>query len=368
MTDDVGAPEEPTPELAQAAREVHDSLRAVGLEAERDFYETLADEIRPWSGNPSVAEAVGWLQVLIVSLGDSFAAGEKPQIAEARNLVKGQVVDAVLISLGGNDIGFSDAITTCARFARCPSEYRRGLLGGDVTSKSKTLHSEVQTKLGKVPGRYVKLNRCLTVGGSCNIVGATDEPLRRAANGVFITEYPDLSRNGGGAYCDGVLRPPLPSGVADEEFAWADKVVLRGTPGSTFKLDVNFGQDPTFEVREDGLNRAVAKTDTQLGWNPVSGIYAASKTHGYCAKKHWVVQMDESLYPPGGQVRHPAPQHRRPQKLRQPHHQGPRHQTRHLEDYSPAAARHTQAAVGRRCAACGQRIAPRVDVVAGSAR
>lgn len=226
-------------------------------------------------------------------------AGEKPQIAEARELVNGQVVDAVLISLGGNDIGFSDAITTCARFAKCPSEHRRGLLGGDVTTKSKTLHSEVQTKLGRVPGRYVKLNECLLVGGTCSIAGAADRPLRRAANGVFITEYPNLTRDGGGSYCDGALRPPLPSGVADEEFAWADEVVLRGVPGSTFKLDVNFGRDINYPVRKDGLNRSIAKTGARLGWNPVTGIHASSRTHGYCANKHWVVQMDESLYRQG---------------------------------------------------------------------
>ena len=115
------------------------------------------------------------------------------------------------VSLGGNDIGFANVIGTCARYARCPGERRRGVV--EFNKKwiaNQTLHEETQRKLKAVPGRYRKLNACLTGSGKCRIKGAPDSPLGVQASDVFITEYPSLAKDQSNHYCDGALRPPLP--------------------------------------------------------------------------------------------------------------------------------------------------------------
>lgn len=223
---------------------------------------------------------------------------QRGQVDEARELLNGQQPDAVLVSLGGNDIGFSEVIGTCARYARCPGEWRRGLVEVPLSSiRNKTLHQQTQQRLKALPGRYKKLNHCLTGVGRCKIKGAANTPVGVAPSDVFITEYPNLAKNHKGKYCDGALRPPLPSGIADEEFAWADKVVLSGKPGMKFRVDVNLSLDRKLKVSQYGLNQAVKRTK-RLGWQPVTGIYKASAKHGYCSKNNWVVQIDESV---GGQ-------------------------------------------------------------------
>lgn len=225
--------------------------------------------------------------------------GEKPQVAEAVKLLHGQKPDAITISLGGNDIGFADAIKTCARYKDCPLEKRRAFTDSRIIKLfKKTLHKETETKLSKLAGRYKKLNACLTGSRKCSIRGAADTPIKVDPGDVFITEYPDMTRDEHGNYCDGALRPPEPSGVADEEFAWADQVVLNGKPGQVFTLDRNFDTDPEFKVTAYGLNGLVART-ASLHWNPIGGIFAASHDHGYCSKQNWVNQIEETKFRQG---------------------------------------------------------------------
>nr|WP_312008009.1 thrombospondin type 3 repeat-containing protein [Nocardioides alcanivorans] len=223
---------------------------------------------------------------------------QQAQLVEAMALLKGQIPDVVTVSLGGNDIGFSSVIGTCARYALCPLEKRRSVI--EVSKKwlfKLPLHRESQARLKKLPQNFKKLDACLSGAGICKVDGKKHAPLGVAASDVFITEYPSLAKDQRRNYCDGVLRPPLPSGIADEEFAWADKVLLKGKPGQKFKLETNLRRDKTLKVTQYGLNQAVRRT-SKLGWRPVTGIYQASVKHGYCAKKNWIVQIDESL---GGQ-------------------------------------------------------------------
>lgn len=222
---------------------------------------------------------------------------QEPQIVAARRLAHFQTIDAVFLSIGGNDIGFSDTILTCARFATCPSEHRRfhgaqvGPLDlGTITVHAHTLHDEAQTKLQALRSHYDQVARCL----SYSAVGTCPHPkLGVTASRVFVTEYPNLATNDFGGYCDSVLRPPFNSGIADEELQWATEVLQQGIRGQTFTLDVNLGPDPTFDVSQPGLNTQINNLG-RLGWRPIGGIAQPFIRHGICAIDQWVNTLEAS--------------------------------------------------------------------------
>jgi hypothetical protein len=204
------------------------------------------------------------------------------QLSRAVGLTNGLVVDRVLLSIGGNDIGFSDIIMVCAQYGHCPMQ--------------DGLHSRVQDSLALLRATYISLARAFTASG------LVDNPAK-----VLHSEYPAIATEAaysradtlqsptGTYYCDGVLRPPFPSGIADEELAWASQVVQDGDPAkaATFRFQLNLTDDEDLTVREPGLNTLIRSAPG--GFTPVVGAGTLFDGHGYCApdESRYIAQLDE---------------------------------------------------------------------------
>lgn len=202
------------------------------------------------------------------------------QVSAALEHAQGNQVDAVLLSLGGNDIGFASIITKCLLDTKAPCP--------------KKLHDPTQKKLsGPLPQGYDDVASCLGDDATGCPAGMTTG-LGVDANAVFITEYPNLATKPSGAYCNHVL-----AGLEDEELKWATEVVQQGEVGDRHTVRwTDADDDPhkfTVKVVAPGLNTRI-NGGMLSGWTPVSGIFDASVGHGYCAKnKSWVVSMSQSL-------------------------------------------------------------------------
>jgi hypothetical protein len=166
---------------------------------------------------------------------------EAPQVEQLEQLAK---PDAILISVGANDIGFSKVVQFCL-FHKCMSA---------------SFHE--QPLLSFVDGRLITLE---------SSYGALAKALRGRARNVYVTEYFDPLRDASNHYCRIPVSPlaRLPSvGITSAEARWAEVRIL------------------------DPLNRTIAAMTALNGWRFVGGIQAAFARHGYCAPQSWIVRLN----------------------------------------------------------------------------
>lgn len=167
-----------------------------------------------------------------------------PQVDRLRELGVGRragdeepAVDAVLVSIGANDVRFSKVVKRCAWPDDCRSKVRE----------------RVERRLDALEDRYDELG----------------EALQEAAPGapVFVTEYFDPTRDAFDHFCK--LSPRL---ITREETQWAYEHLLRP------------------------LNREVKTAAERNQWQYVGGIASDFQHHGYCAKEgRWVRTLKEAL-------------------------------------------------------------------------
>lgn len=160
-------------------------------------------------------------------------------IAEARagKDGEGSGVDAVLLSVGANDVRFSDVAKRCAAW---------------IDDCSKVLKEGVEQRLAGLEGAYDELGEALGEA-------APDTP-------VLISEYFDPTHGEDGRFCRG------PLATSRDESRWAYEHLLRP------------------------LNLEVEEAAERNGWQRVSGIAADFRGHGYCAaKKPWVRTLPKAL-------------------------------------------------------------------------
>ncbi len=171
------------------------------------------------------------------------------QVSQLQRLIGKRKLDAALVSVGVNDLGFSDIVAFCLDTVDCPN---RPFAGG------KPLAEVVKERLATLAARYDRLASRL------NRLGVP-------RNRVFVTEYFDSTRDGTGAFCD-----PLMSVVGGKIFSrseaeWAYEGVLAP------------------------LNQEVAAATRAHGWTLVWGAAQRFRTHGYCSASSWIVGLVESL-------------------------------------------------------------------------
>lgn len=169
-----------------------------------------------------------------------------PQLKELRQIKGRRPVDAVLLSVGANDINFGKIVSKCLVEPSCMDSR----LGPQLLSQA------VEGALEKLPGAYETLAQRLS----------TIVPARK----VIPVEYFDPTGNDAGDYCkrSGL---PWPFGISYDEAEWASKAVL------------------------EPLNEALRQASADAGWTEVTGVAAAFKTHGYCADDSWIVDIFKSL-------------------------------------------------------------------------
>lgn len=166
------------------------------------------------------------------------------QVSQLEEMLGLRTVDALLLSVGANDVRFSETLKACIEEPRCDTTATR---------------TEFEQRITTLPSRYARLDAALT--------GIGVDPAT-----VHITEYFDPSVDERGvtqmrcAISDGVVEL-----LDDDEARWASI----GVTGA--------------------INGAVAAAAGAHGWKLVGGLASAFRGHGYCSTDPWIVRFGESL-------------------------------------------------------------------------
>lgn len=178
----------------------------------------------------------------------------RPQVKAMTTLAQGREIDAVIVSIGVNDLGFADLVKHCVAYPNCPARAFPSL-----TSPT-TLDEVMQQRLAALTatgGLYDRLSRAFKEAGI---------PARR----VVITEYFDSTKDEHGRTCDPLISTGL-TAFDRAEAEWAAGRVL--IP----------------------LNEAVRAAAQKHGWRLVTGSQEGFRRHGYCSQDPWIVGLTESL-------------------------------------------------------------------------
>ena len=168
----------------------------------------------------------------------------RSQISELDRSAGSRKVDAAIVSIGANDIGFGDIVSFCALHSECDQQ---------TFKDGKTLSAVTRSRISRLPELYATLARRLKAAGV---------PAAR----VFITQYYDPLRGADGRFC-----PSTVGLMSAREGAWAYNSVMRR------------------------LNVQVATAAQQWGWQLVTGAQQGFRTHGYCSASSWIVGLAQSL-------------------------------------------------------------------------
>ncbi len=190
-------------------------------------------------------------------INDPGGAKLPSQLATLKTLVGKREIDAVIVSIGVNDLGFGSIVKFCLDNTLCQTKPFP-----DATS-AQTLDDVVKARLAelsKAGGRYDALADYFTRLGI---------PPER----IYISQYFDSTRDKNGQFCDPLIQTADGGSIfARAEAQWAFESVL------------------------SPLNDAVAAAATKHRWKLISGVADAFRTHGYCSTDPWIVGLRESLF------------------------------------------------------------------------
>lgn len=178
------------------------------------------------------------------------------QVEQIRQLAPTRQVDAILMSIGANDVRFGAITTFCALWSDCHT----GLGGAMFAIGSQFL-----------PGRYTELGAKLS--GPSGVPGL---PSRR----VYLTEYADPTRFDDSSICGSELFA-TPGAHSDE--------LLHDMPGSPVLGVSEAEAEWASNVMVAQLNQMGAAAAGNNGWSYIGGIMLDFRFHGYCAVGTWIV-------------------------------------------------------------------------------
>ena len=208
--------------------------------------------------------------------------GMKSQIEAVNDLVKGRDIDAIVMSAGGNDIGFGSILTSCALQSNCP-------LATTTTpplSAYPTIQTGVQALTAELPAGYSSINKCFTESTCIGVQNQSLPGLSLSPIGqVFLNSYPDPTRSETGSTCSYLT-------ISQEDFAWAHDTILDPSPVDPFMYRTTQGRVVPLASGAGSLNGAIANT-AQIGWKPIMGTWSETGTgstgHGVCAGgRSWI--------------------------------------------------------------------------------
>lgn len=245
--------------------------------------------------------------------------GNRPQVDHARDLVHGQRIDELLLSIGGNDAGFGTMLQLCLLTpgVDCPV-----LPFGGFPTFHQYLMAQFDALRNGNPADPIDglpvLAACLGGAGctTSETPDGTGAPLDVAPADVRYTTYPDLTRADDGSYCGvvpGTTDPGLVN-TTEQEWAWLDGVVQAVRQQRTYTFVDSAGASHPLAQTSRGLNAIVKETARRYGWTAVTGVYSRSATastgHGYCASSfdpntgsgrwtyHFSAADEPSVFPP----------------------------------------------------------------------
>lgn len=177
------------------------------------------------------------------------------QVRDAAARAKGSGgLAAVMISIGANDVGFSNAVKFCDLVKRCwEKHFNPDFPFAPASARFPTLQEYVNARLAELPERFNRLAAAL-------------DPLVPAER-VIIVDYFDPTTAADGSDCTMLF-----GGVAPDESRWAREHVLQP------------------------LNARVEAAADDHDWQVVSGVAERFRGHGLCAgPQRWVRTLGEGL-------------------------------------------------------------------------
>lgn len=207
------------------------------------------------------------------------------QIEQLRNLSHPRKIDALIISVGVNDIGFHQAVS--GLIAREPIFYNRGLLleGPKFFELSMALKNGAwHTLENELSGVYQSSLSWNSAGGFDTLEDRF-KSLKAAIGSnltydkIYLVEYPNPGRYASSNVCFEILRAiAVRYGrkleISQDEILWAERNIL-------FKI-----------------NNRLREFANEFGWVYVDGIEVASRPHGICTSKNEIIvggEMPPSL-------------------------------------------------------------------------
>lgn len=216
-------------------------------------------------------------------LGTQKAAGQSlSQIEQARAVVGTAPIDLVLLSVGGNDVGFTSILGSCALTNDCPISKARW----QPLARYPTVQDGVQALTGELTEDYARIASCLG-GPTCTLSNrTTTSPLAMSAqSAVLPVLYPDITRASDGQPCTYLT-------LSQSDFGWARDTILQPHPQPAYVYVTTSGAQVSLPLPQGTLNGQIAATAPLLNWRPVMRAWTASgdtaEGHGVCADRPWV--------------------------------------------------------------------------------
>ncbi|GAB2474590.1 SGNH/GDSL hydrolase family protein [Jatrophihabitans fulvus] len=180
---------------------------------------------------------------------DGTDAPLPPQLDAAVARAAGRPIDALLVSIGANDLGFGAIVRDCVLLPDC-SRGRGAQRYAEGVQRAPAGFVRLDARLDELAGRGL---------------------LRHA----FSTGYFDVATRDDGQLCPGPDDGRSQDGISRTEFGWTHEVVSPGL--------------------NDLVRDAVRRADGGADWHFVGGIAEAFDRHGYCAQDSWVRTASQSL-------------------------------------------------------------------------
>ena len=199
------------------------------------------------------------------------------QVEQATALLAGRSADLILLSIGGNDVGFTSLLATCALNANCPTVHA----SSGPLSAFATVQDGVQAKTAALAGSLDRIASCLGTAPCVLTDGRTVPGIALSATArVLPSLYPDITRAADGQPCSYLTIP-------QRDFAWARETILNPAPPATYAYPLARGGSAVLSVASGSLNQQLAASARIPGWQPVIGAWSASgatpEGHGVCA-------------------------------------------------------------------------------------
>ncbi|MCR6712939.1 MAG: hypothetical protein NVV57_09725 [Demequina sp.] len=191
------------------------------------------------------------------------------QLTQMQQLLGPRDADAVLVSVGANDVRFSGTLKSCL----LPPIALPGLINGCNDGAAAGEHD---SRMDELPARYQQLAN--------GFDAASVDPAT-----VHITEYFDPT---GDKYGVSNLRC-----VGKPEGLPALDVPTAGLWALASNVDLITDSEAIWARSHvvAGLNGAVRDAASGHGWDYVGGITSRFATHGYCSDEPWIVRLGESV-------------------------------------------------------------------------
>lgn len=250
----------------QCNRSVHGAPAQAALKLERASNKTSVTLLDVSCSGATVQKGI---------LGPQFR-GMNSQIESVNELLGGRKIDVVLMSVGGNDVGFGSILTSCALQSNCPLAKATTL----PLSGFPTIQTGVQGLTAGLAASYASINKCLTNSTCLGAQGQKLPGLSLSDVGkVFLNSYPDVTRSQTGSVCTYLT-------ITEADFAWAQGSIVNPSPINPYVYETTRGAQVPLDNGAGSLNGAIANT-AQIGWAPIMTTWidtgSGSIGHGVCA-------------------------------------------------------------------------------------